>query len=127
TLHGVARASFLFSRRRRHTSFSRDWSSDVCSSDLKAQQEGAPWPESLFLEVQGAYDRLHEEVERMRSRLIDEPVVPAVDQFADEPVDTSEPAPVTLATPIVAASTQAPVVSGTAKVLPFIRRAEQAA
>src|SRR5690606_40293812 len=26
--------SFLFSRRRRHTSFSRDWSSDVCSSDL---------------------------------------------------------------------------------------------
>src|SRR5690606_40407395 len=23
--------------RRRHTSFSRDWSSDVCSSDLKAQ------------------------------------------------------------------------------------------
>src|SRR5690606_29621607 len=27
---------FFFSSRRRHTSFSRDWSSDVCSSDLKA-------------------------------------------------------------------------------------------
>src|SRR5690606_18710230 len=27
---------FLFSSRRRHTSFSRDWSSDVCSSDLTA-------------------------------------------------------------------------------------------
>src|SRR5690606_40602801 len=26
-----------FSSRRRHTSFSRDWSSDVCSSDLKAK------------------------------------------------------------------------------------------
>src|SRR5690606_19508630 len=26
---------FLFSSRRRHTTFSRDWSSDVCSSDLK--------------------------------------------------------------------------------------------
>src|SRR5690606_40482731 len=26
--------SFVFSSRRRHTSFSRDWSSDVCSSDL---------------------------------------------------------------------------------------------
>src|SRR5690606_39691222 len=26
----------LFSRRRRHTRFSRDWSSDVCSSDLAA-------------------------------------------------------------------------------------------
>src|SRR5690606_40077180 len=27
-------ASFFFSSSRRHTSFSRDWSSDVCSSDL---------------------------------------------------------------------------------------------
>src|SRR5436309_12292288 len=26
--------SFCFSSRRRHTTFSRDWSSDVCSSDL---------------------------------------------------------------------------------------------
>src|SRR5690606_40843124 len=25
---------FFFSSRRRHTRFSRDWSSDVCSSDL---------------------------------------------------------------------------------------------
>src|SRR5690606_26273282 len=28
------RVGFFFSRRRRHTRFSRDWSSDVCSSDL---------------------------------------------------------------------------------------------
>src|SRR5690606_40922022 len=28
---------FVFSSRRRHTSFSRDWSSDVCSSDLGGQ------------------------------------------------------------------------------------------
>src|SRR5690606_26560449 len=27
---------FFFSSRRRHTRFSRDWSSDVCSSDLTA-------------------------------------------------------------------------------------------
>src|SRR5690606_40409893 len=27
---------FFFSSRRRHTRFSRDWSSDVCSSDLLA-------------------------------------------------------------------------------------------
>src|SRR5690606_40365385 len=26
--------AFVFSSRRRHTRFSRDWSSDVCSSDL---------------------------------------------------------------------------------------------
>src|SRR5690606_40710050 len=28
---------FFFSSRRRHTRFSRDWSSDVCSSDLPRQ------------------------------------------------------------------------------------------
>src|SRR5436305_10114710 len=28
--------SFFFSSRRRHTRCGRDWSSDVCSSDLKA-------------------------------------------------------------------------------------------
>src|SRR5690606_4653937 len=29
---------FFFSSRRRHTRFSRDWSSDVCSSDLGARR-----------------------------------------------------------------------------------------
>src|SRR5690606_39476201 len=29
---------FFFSSRRRHTRFSRDWSSDVCSSDLLTAQ-----------------------------------------------------------------------------------------
>src|SRR5690606_40583439 len=33
---------FFFSSRRRHTRFSRDWSSDVCSSDLVKQKNGAP-------------------------------------------------------------------------------------
>src|SRR5690348_17389317 len=32
---GVFRASFFFSSRRRHTRWTGDWSSDVCSSDLK--------------------------------------------------------------------------------------------
>src|SRR5690606_39622187 len=30
---------FFFSSRRRHTRFSRDWSSDVCSSDLSQLQQ----------------------------------------------------------------------------------------
>src|SRR5690606_2805015 len=30
----LVKQSFFFSSRRRHTRFSRDWSSDVCSSDL---------------------------------------------------------------------------------------------
>src|SRR5690606_8532268 len=32
--HIIKRFDFFFSSRRRHTRFSRDWSSDVCSSDL---------------------------------------------------------------------------------------------
>src|SRR5690606_39443167 len=32
---------FFFSSRRRHTRFSRDWSSDVCSSDLEGVAEVA--------------------------------------------------------------------------------------
>src|SRR5690606_41169511 len=31
---------FFFSSRSRHTRFSRDWSSDVCSSDLKWLKRG---------------------------------------------------------------------------------------
>src|SRR5690606_41059004 len=31
---------FFFSSRRRHTRFSRDWSSDVCSSDLLQKKQG---------------------------------------------------------------------------------------
>src|SRR5690606_40349525 len=32
---------FFFSSRRRHTRFSRDWSSDVCSSDLAVEDIAA--------------------------------------------------------------------------------------
>src|SRR5690606_40387162 len=35
---------FFFSSRRRHTRFSRDWSSDVCSSDLfRGDAAFRPW------------------------------------------------------------------------------------
>src|SRR5690606_40512735 len=41
---------FVFSGRRRHTRFSRDWSSDVCASDLAASYAstsgGAPTSEA---------------------------------------------------------------------------------
>src|SRR5690606_23900548 len=37
--------SFFFSSRRRHTRFSRDWSSDVCSSDLAAFAAAAAGPD----------------------------------------------------------------------------------
>src|SRR3712207_8523500 len=34
-LYWRMRGSFFFSSRRRHTRYWRDWSSDVCSSDLR--------------------------------------------------------------------------------------------
>src|SRR5699024_11301495 len=34
-------ARFFYSSRRRHTRSKRDWSSDVCSSDLEAMEEAA--------------------------------------------------------------------------------------
>src|SRR5207245_7469894 len=39
--HGGA---FFFSSRRRHTRCYRDWSSDVCSSDLSTREGSAGWP-----------------------------------------------------------------------------------
>src|SRR5438445_4661294 len=42
---------FFFSSRRRHTRYWRDWSSDVCSSDLQlAAFHRAPWQEGDLLE-----------------------------------------------------------------------------
>src|SRR6266536_4463608 len=38
SLQEVVRRSFFFSSRRRHTRSTRDWSSDVCSSDLPPEQ-----------------------------------------------------------------------------------------
>src|SRR2546430_9895491 len=40
--------SFFFSSRRRHTRFDCDWSSDVCSSDLKYPRE-LTWIVGVFL------------------------------------------------------------------------------
>src|SRR5690606_41019535 len=40
--------SFFFSSRRRHTRFSRDWSSDVCSSDLVRNTGTLPLEELEF-------------------------------------------------------------------------------
>src|SRR2546429_3726876 len=41
---------FFFSSRRRHTRCSRDWSSDVCSSDLSQPPQSAPLDKSFARE-----------------------------------------------------------------------------
>src|SRR5690606_41068829 len=40
----------LFSSRRRHTRFSRDWSSDVCSSDLELPTLSGQLRENIVLD-----------------------------------------------------------------------------
>src|SRR3712207_7641643 len=47
--------SFFFSSRRRHTRYWRDWSSDVCSSDLIVDadsNEPQPWDDAATGELQ---------------------------------------------------------------------------
>src|SRR2546422_8908483 len=49
---------FFFSSRRRHTRCSRDWSSDVCSSDLQLNPElGRETEYELLLEVEELLER----------------------------------------------------------------------
>src|SRR5947209_13906678 len=45
------RAFFFFSSRRRHTRYWRDWSSDVCSSDLNHLRETGVRADRLELEI----------------------------------------------------------------------------
>src|SRR5699024_11255780 len=43
--------AFFFTSRRRHTRSKRDWSSDVCSSDLLGEQERAEEDEAHAVEI----------------------------------------------------------------------------
>src|SRR5690606_39641432 len=66
---------FFFSSRRRHTRFSRDWSSDVCSSDLDFRKaQDAARQEQMEKEqaradaaAQAEMDRMGSEAERNRA------------------------------------------------------------
>src|SRR5690606_40379366 len=48
---------FFFSSRRRHTRFSRDWSSDVCSSDLSPRTRPRSAGPDLLVGVAEPADR----------------------------------------------------------------------
>src|SRR5207302_5114121 len=60
-----------FSSRRRHTRFSRDWSSDVCSSDLHDYITKPFEIEDLVVAVEKALDErgLRREVARLRKEV----------------------------------------------------------
>src|SRR5439155_8166677 len=53
---------FFFSSRRRHTRWPRDWSSDVCSSDLDALSEAMPTVQAFAAAARRAGVRLEEGV-----------------------------------------------------------------
>src|SRR5690606_39409434 len=60
---------FFFSSRRRHTRFSRDWSSDVCSSDLASEWRTARrmfLPGGFLLDGAGRSGRQRQTVEVAR-------------------------------------------------------------
>src|SRR6266700_6295725 len=66
---------FFFSSIRRHTRFSRDWSSDVCSSDLDDQSgkyEAVDVPEHLRETEKTLHDRLVEMVAETNEELMEE-------------------------------------------------------
>src|SRR5882762_11088975 len=61
---------FFFSSRRRHTRFKCDWSSDVCSSDLRLPRDRADTRVRVLHVVDGVVARLargHREVEFERA------------------------------------------------------------
>src|SRR5207302_3423247 len=55
------------SSRRRHTRFSRDWSSDVCSSDLVDRQEDMAREHSLTIDRAGFESEMEQQRERARA------------------------------------------------------------
>ena len=92
----------------------------------EVQQQGQPWPESLFVDVQSAFDGLQNEIEQLRLRLSQsavqaiDPVVPVAQPAVPQPLPK-------LDLPIIAASSQPALSARQAKVLPFVQRAAEAA
>src|SRR5690554_7065654 len=67
----ILRLEFFFSSRRRHTRCGRDWSSDVCSSDL------------LVAIPSAAKDRLREIVEQAKKTGLPVRILPGLLEMAD--------------------------------------------
>src|SRR6202000_2047934 len=83
---------FFFSSRRRHTRWTGDWSSDVCSSDLRSLFGTGQLPkfaEDLFhCDDKGAY--VPGELQESDHWLIPTAEVPVTNIFRDETIDLTE-------------------------------------
>src|SRR5690625_3987028 len=58
---------FFFSSRRRHTRWPRDWSSDVCSSDLQCGKRNLPYSPSTLLLLRGKIEIKSARIHRLYS------------------------------------------------------------
>src|SRR5690606_13337719 len=85
---------FFFSSRRRHTRFSRDWSSDVCSSDLKELEMSSALVSSF--EADFDPDAHHDEYQEQLRTLIEAKIEQgdAIDTEATFGTTEEEPAEV---------------------------------
>src|SRR5438067_6357244 len=72
--HRPARCFFFFSSRRRHTRSKRDWSSDVCSSDLDGRKGGHMWADRYdrdLTDIFAIQDEItHAIVEQLKVKLL---------------------------------------------------------
>jgi chemosensory pili system protein ChpA (sensor histidine kinase/response regulator) len=103
-----------------------DLSHDLEQHLTEAQAQGAPWPQSLFIDVQSGFEGLQQELDVLRQRLNDSLVDAAASTQAPAPTAEQAVRLPELSSPIVAASAM-PAQELVAKVLPFVRRAEEAA
>src|SRR5690606_40349651 len=74
-----ADCAFLFARRRRHARFSRDWSSDVCSSDLRrVEHRNAQLREVQMvraIEIAGLRRRIRLDATALRTRRLHDQII----------------------------------------------------
>nr|WP_294977469.1 Hpt domain-containing protein [uncultured Pseudomonas sp.] len=87
----------------------------------EAQQQGAPWPESLLLDVQSGFEGLQAEVDQLRQHLGEAEAPAAPTPLQPEPQTLPAVLPDAIMAAVEAPRVEAPVV------LPFVRRAQEAA
>lgn len=97
----------------------------------EAQRQGAPWPESLYLDAQNGLEGLQKGVEQLRERMSVALASPS--DGAPSEAQVPAPAPVVEKTlsvahsPIIAAAPEQPAQAQQAVVLPFVQRARELA
>ncbi|OLU20479.1 hybrid sensor histidine kinase/response regulator [Pseudomonas sp. PA1(2017)] len=96
-----------------------DQSHDLEQHLTEAQTQGAPWPDSLFLDVQSGFEGLQKSLDELRLRLQQQP--------QDERPAAEPEQPVARAATSIVAASERPVVAAQNRVLPFVQRAEVAA